>query len=875
MRVGIDPQVAAESYSAALRRLSERLARDWIATDWSDGPLSWRFFAPREATTPAQGWKIHVSASAAESAALLPVVGAVAHERQAAFKVPRGIDDVVFLNSGDAGVQQLGKIACVYPRDDAHARVLLDQLDAAWPASNGPEVQTDLHVRPGSAVSFRYGAYGGGGTVASSTGLHEFAIALPDGSITADARRDDGTQLAHAPPPPVAGCPPRPCPIAVGDTLQVETRRITVLAQLSDSPRAHTFLGADLDSLETVVLKTARPGVAGDATGVDVRGRLAHEFDVLTALAAQAGVAPHALAWRDGDWPLLVMEDFRGESLADLPRHQRIERLAQLADAVARVHAAGFVHGDIKLANAVCRGDRVGLIDFELAGRMGTIARSGGTRGHLAPEMVNRVPMAPARDVYALGACIAHAVLDTPPALLGVGSSGLGALLRNEGADVAAQRVEELTARDPERRPTASGARATLASSADHLGAFVPSAGGASTASDGEWCRHACHDAARLVSAYATTTRDGTHWRNTHFMRAFDCEAINLGAAGIVLGLLTVDTALRQAEFTAAVRDGARWLAARPAQGNAAGVFTGNAGVALALAVTARRFGDAALLDAARRRFDVACADRRELDLFSGAAGVVWAACLLSDVLDDRWPLEAARGTVTHLEAQACEVAGLPSWATDPASDPAYLGCAHGSSGIAMALACWDRHTHDGRGVDTAREAFRRIAGAGRTGDGLALRVTASGTSRHAVGNWCHGVAGWLWCVLQGLGDDAALRSEIDWAVDCLRDATSTGTPTYCHGLAGQLELWRMLRAVPRHRELADARAGKVARALRIVHHERDGRCTWLSDDPEIVTPDLWIGFLGPATALALHAIDSNAPLLSAQWLAACAARTT
>jgi len=107
--------------------------------------------------------------------------------------------------------------------------------------------------------------------------------------------------------------------------------------------------------------------------------------------------------------------------------------------------------------------------------------------------------------------------------------------------------------------------------------------------------------------------------------------------------------------------------------------------------------------------------------------------------------------------------------------------------------------------------------------------------------------------------------------VDCLAAAPATGTPTYCHGLAGQLELWRMLRALPRHRELADARAGKVARALRIVHHKQDGRCAWISDDPDVTTPDLWIGFLGPASALAMHVAGTDLPLLSGAWLSRCA----
>ncbi len=47
-----------------------------------------------------------------------------------------------------------------------------------------------------------------------------------------------------------------------------------------------------------------------------------------------------------------------------------------------------------------------------------------------------------------------------------------------------------------------------------------------------------------------------------------------------------------------------------------------------------------------------------------------------------------------------------------------------------------------------------------------------------------------------------------------------------------------------------------------------EGRCAWTSDDPAIVTPDLWVGFLGPASALARHAAGLRDALLSPAGLA-------
>ncbi|MGA7799290.1 MAG: lanthionine synthetase LanC family protein [Gammaproteobacteria bacterium] len=862
---------AVEAYSTAFEQLSRRFEADWKLTDWSDGPVCWRFFRPGGQTTPHQGWKIHVSASAAESAILLSGLAGPLQDLRAAFKVTRRIEDVIFLNSGDAGVELLGKVVTIYPRNDQHARELITRLDRFWPTSSGPEVQTDLHIRPGSAVSFRYGVFGSGATVVGSTGIHEFALILTDGSRVPDTRRCGGEQSRYAPLAPLSCCAPTPYPIELNRAMQIDGQSFVPLAQLSDSPRSRSFLGAAMETLETVVIKSCRRGVAGDSRGVDVRNLMQKEFRILTALASQPELAPRAVAWQDGDWPVLVMEDFRGKLLSELARRERIIHLPQLAEALARMHAAGFVHGDVKLENAVLRGERVGLIDFELAERDGDVMRSAGTRGHMAPEIDAKVPAEFSRDIFALAGCIVQAFLDISPALLPAGVGRILGLLINEGAGAAVSLVDAFAAFEPAVRPTATSAAAALAPCVGPLADMDPVPGRPSGKADRNWQRRASLEAGKLVADYAISGPKGTWWRNTHFMKDFDCEAINLGAAGIVLGLATLDRALRRRDFTDQIDGGAHWLASRSAVGNAPGLFTGNAGVAIALAVAARRLGDEHYLAAARRRLDAAASDLREMDLFCGSAGVLWASCLLSELLPQDWPLDAARVPLQHIVDHAGEIDGVPVWGVDPGNDTPYLGCAHGSAGTAMALASWGRLTGDQAALDTARRTFSAIAALGRTESGLALRIAVGDSRHHAVGNWCHGVAGYLWAILQGLGDDPALAAEIDWAAGCLEDAMAVGTPTYCHGLAGQLEIWRMLGTIPRYRTLARARAGKVARALRILHHKVDGRCAWVSDDPATTTPDLWIGFLGPATALALHVTESPWPLLSGTWLAQCA----
>ena len=84
--------------------------------------------------------------------------------------------------------------------------------------------------------------------------------------------------------------------------------------------------------------------------------------------------------------------------------------LADLAGALAAIHASGLVHGDVAPQNILLAPDRAVLVDLGLASGAG--AR--GTPAFMAPEAL--AGHVDARgDLYGLGASVASLVLGRPP----------------------------------------------------------------------------------------------------------------------------------------------------------------------------------------------------------------------------------------------------------------------------------------------------------------------------------------------------------------------------------------------------------------------------------------------------------------------------
>jgi serine/threonine protein kinase len=122
----------------------------------------------------------------------------------------------------------------------------------------------------------------------------------------------------------------------------------------------------------------------------------------------------------------LVMEYIDGVSFlylreARLARTaQRVELLAQAAEGLAAVHAAGFIHHDINPRNfLVAREQQVKLIDFGLAvPNTPAFRRPGnrtGTVQYMAPELLRREPIDERIDIFAFGVVAFELLTDRLP----------------------------------------------------------------------------------------------------------------------------------------------------------------------------------------------------------------------------------------------------------------------------------------------------------------------------------------------------------------------------------------------------------------------------------------------------------------------------
>lgn len=131
-----------------------------------------------------------------------------------------------------------------------------------------------------------------------------------------------------------------------------------------------------------------------------------------------------AIALADGTLAL-VQEEVTGGSLAkvlgargQLTPGETVTTLAPLFGALAELHAAGVVHGDLAPGNVVFSADGRPLInDLGVARLLGQqIGPLDGDIGFVAPELVGGAVPSPASDVYALAALGWFCLAGAPPA---------------------------------------------------------------------------------------------------------------------------------------------------------------------------------------------------------------------------------------------------------------------------------------------------------------------------------------------------------------------------------------------------------------------------------------------------------------------------
>jgi eukaryotic-like serine/threonine-protein kinase len=134
------------------------------------------------------------------------------------------------------------------------------------------------------------------------------------------------------------------------------------------------------------------------------------EQAIATALPDHPGLVRGVAAGDDGGRPWLAMPLVGG---ADLRRHadagavptaaRAVAIVVEVCGALAALHAAGWIHGDVTPSNLLVDPAGARLCDFGVARRPGEPGPVRGTHAYMAPEQVRGEPWTVATDVFALG----------------------------------------------------------------------------------------------------------------------------------------------------------------------------------------------------------------------------------------------------------------------------------------------------------------------------------------------------------------------------------------------------------------------------------------------------------------------------------------
>jgi len=251
----------------------------------------------------------------------------------------------------------------------------------------------------------------------------------------------------------------------------VRTSRFRLLRELGRGSTATVYLVRDERLDLPLALKVLHPHLAG-AAREETRARFFAEARVAARLRHPGVVAIYDL---DEATRSLVMEYVEGGTLRQLlrdgggrPRDTALLMAfaRSLLRALAYVHGAGVVHGDLKPGNLLLRsaGDVV-LADFGGARLAGAAASGQGTPLYLAPEQFRGASPSAATDLFAAGAILWELAAGRParqPHDLLANPDAVAPLPPDALPDPAAASlravIDQLIAADPARRPAAAAA---------------------------------------------------------------------------------------------------------------------------------------------------------------------------------------------------------------------------------------------------------------------------------------------------------------------------------------------------------------------------------------------------------------------------------
>ena len=203
------------------------------------------------------------------------------------------------------------------------------------------------------------------------------------------------------------------------------------------------YLARDLGLQRHVAVKALPVGAGPGLVRLELEAR------AMAAVTHPAIAQIHGLeTWCDR--PLLVVEHLPGGTLAaridrrPLPRAEAVGVAVTLSEALAALHDAGYVHGDVKPSNIGFASDGTAkLLDFGLSRLTNAPGQpAGGTLPYVSPEVLSGGATTEADDVWSLCVVLYEMVAGRRP-FIGAGADEVAACIRRQRIPSAAGVVEE------------------------------------------------------------------------------------------------------------------------------------------------------------------------------------------------------------------------------------------------------------------------------------------------------------------------------------------------------------------------------------------------------------------------------------------------
>jgi serine/threonine protein kinase len=459
------------------------LVAELESQSWSVLPGGvWTHVVPPQWTSPAQGWKIHLSATPSNARTVLRKVAQLLEAWPAAFKFASDEVMLFTMTSKNWPREGGGKFITIYPPDEAHFRHLVPLLVQATEGLEGPYILSDRRV-PGSRVVFyRYGEHTAAEGV-DAWGRRVQAIQAPDGGRVSDERKG-WYQLPDWVADPYGA---RAVPVLEGGRKVTLNGRFEVEGAIKYSNLGGIYRALDPQTDQRVIVRERRPFTGWVDDRTDGVAMLEKESRILRKMEGTGWAPGFVEEFQVWEHRYLAMEEVRGTPLREYALSRLVGRrgigspralftsfrrvILDLVAAVEEYHRRGIILRDLTAGNVLVRPDRsVCIIDFEFAWeRDGDQPWAPGihTPGAASPQQMAGQPPTEADDFHAIGAIIVEMCSMMTPGL-GLNRDGVLAAAEMMMDEVGLPRElliagRGLTDPDPATRWTGDAVRRALA----------------------------------------------------------------------------------------------------------------------------------------------------------------------------------------------------------------------------------------------------------------------------------------------------------------------------------------------------------------------------------------------------------------------------